>query len=358
MSKCKNRLLIIQPILASYREPLVKALSSYVCEEVVVCADKAGSSFGSVSGGGYTLIEAKWKNIGSIRYLPLSVVRKLFSGFDKCIHFADFKYLSLWLLLVWCFFSKKKMWLHGQGGYKKTGLVHRIVYFFSVYMSEGYICYTKYSSDCLKSILPVFLHKKVSVVENTLDIEPVERVPSRETHDLFYVGRVREDCGLVFLLEAALRAGVRVRVVGSGNASYLQYLADNFSNAEFYGKIFDRDEQLDIAKGCMAGAYGGDAGLSVVHYMAFGLPVIVHSDIRCHMGPEPSYIENGLNGIYFKRGDINSLVEAIDQIKNKELGERLSKGAMDTFKSLSIPSMAEKFLKIMEVEHAVSVRPS
>jgi glycosyltransferase involved in cell wall biosynthesis len=100
----------------------------------------------------------------------------------------------------------------------------------------------------------------------------------------------------------------------------------------------------------MAGAYGGDVGLSVVHYMALGLPVMVYGEIGKHMGPETSYIVDGLNGLVFERSNVDSLSEKISQlVNNKELRCSLVNGALDTFKSLQEPTMGAKFVKIMRL---------
>ncbi|MAR92623.1 MAG: hypothetical protein CML06_17340 [Pseudomonadales bacterium] len=341
---------VIQPILASYRDPIFRELNHLLGNELLVCASPAPTGFGRIQNPVYEIHDPGWKKLGMFSYMPVRSLRQLLRRSDRFIHFGDFKFLSLWFLMFYCFFSHKKLWLHGQGGYKRSGPLHRLVYSLSVFLCEGYICYTEYSAQALKKILPRSLRHKVIVVSNTLAMEPAECHRNPETgSSLLYIGRLRKGCGIELLLESAARLKLTVKVIGEGPAGYVDKLKAQFPSARFYGGVFDPQQQEDIARDCMAGVYGGDAGLSVVHYMALGLPVIVHGDIKKHMGPEPSYVVDGVNGLVFLRGDVESLVNCIAQLRDsKALRQSLGEGALETFKRLMKPSMAQKLARILE----------
>lgn len=340
----------VQPVLTNYRLPVFSELASCVKGRFSVLADMPSKDFGVEDAGEIKsyYCEASWKSVFNLRFpLRKEFWGELFSS-SHIIHFADFKYVSLWIALSLSALRLKKVFLHGQGGYKKTGLIASLLYRVVVLMSDGYICYTGYSATQLKSRMPKCLRSKVFVVENSLVMKK-RKPPVEVDHELFYVGRIREGSGIELLLSAASDVGVGVSIVGAGESAYLKELTEKYPCARFFGGVFDEDLQYEIAAKCLAGVYAGDAGLSVVHYMAFGLPVIVHSDITHHMGPEPSYIKDGVNGILFERGCKRSLVEAIDALKvDPELRVRLSAGAVDTFQSLSNPTMARKFFKILK----------
>ncbi len=274
------------------------------------------------------------------------------SGFYKdvlnsrlIVHFADFKYISLWCLILVCFFSNRKIFLHGQGGYKRKGLLHKITYNIILTLSDGYICYSEFSAFHLKSVAANFLHRKIYVVDNSLYLQS-KRIFGGD--DVLYIGRLRTGCGIELLLEAALTVDLNVRVIGGGDHGFISELKKKYSNLIDYGTVFDEAQQFEIANDCFVGAYGGDAGLSVVHYMSYGLPVVVHSNLYKHMGPEPSYIKNGENGLTFERGNVHSLANALLTLKNdKDLQQKLGLGALETFKQLNNPPMHEKFAKIL-----------
>jgi glycosyltransferase involved in cell wall biosynthesis len=309
---------IFQSILTSYRLPLLKALARIPGAHVRLYSDVASSDYGVSSedknnlGFSWYIDDRKLMkrvNVASVRMCKNAVVDN-----DVIVHFADFKYPSLYFCMILSILLRRRFFLHGQGGYKKHGLFHALVYNFSLLLSDGYICYSHFSKDSLRKITLRLLHKKISVVDNSLYL-PAKKI-TKTGSDILYIGRLRPGCGIELLLEAAAVANLHVRVVGGGDIQFVKTMQHQYENFTHYGAIFDEEEQFAVAQGCFAGAYGGDAGLSVVHYMAYGLPVIVHDDLYKHMGPEPSYIVHGENGLTFQRGDLQSLVQALTTLKS------------------------------------------
>ena len=348
----KKKVLVIKEILPAYRCQLYDDIAQLSGCELTVVAEVADESFGTPDFNqfAFTFTKAQWR-----RFFMLKqdwVTTKLWSKHDVILHIGDFKFMSLWLCLLITKFTKKKIFLHGQGGYKRSGILSCLVYSVAVTLCDGYVCYAEYSRSALFKKIPKFLHKKVSVCDNTLVIDPVESVLRKNDEAaLFYIGRLRPSCGIEVLLNAAIEAKVKVEVIGLADPEYLNFLLNKFSSvARFYGSVYETKKQQEIAARCFAGAYGGDAGLSIVHYMALGLPVIVHKDMHKHMGPEPSYVEDGVNGLLFERNDVASLTTKIKQLTaNDELRYSMALSALNTFKQLASPSMGEKMIKIMRL---------
>lgn len=74
--------------------------------------------------------------------------------------------------------------------------------------------------------------------------------------------------------------------------------------------------QQDLAPWFMASSafvFPGSIGLSLNHAMAYGLPVITHGDVLYH-GPEISALENGVNGMLFRRGDADDLARCVRHV--------------------------------------------
>ncbi|MEC8011620.1 MAG: glycosyltransferase family 4 protein [Pseudomonadota bacterium] len=343
-------LVFVQGVMTSYRFPVFKDLAKLNGNGMDVIADAGGVDFGGEykSDECLSFLEAGWVKVFGLYFLPLKRLLSL-RFYKKVIHFADFKYMSLWFCLFFKSFFGVNVYLHGQGGYKKNSAISRWVYVLAVYLSDGYICYTDYSKHELLKKLPSSLHRKVYVCSNSLMLRgQSSKNEVYENDSLFYIGRLRPFSGIELLLQAASSNNVVVEVIGGGEDAYIRQLKQTFPKANFHGPVFSEQAQLDISKKCFAGCYGGDAGLSVVHYMAFGLPVIVHSSISDHMGPEPSYVKNNYNGLTFNRNDVSDLSEKINFLKNdKELQKRLSNAASETFKQLSNPSMAVQFNDII-----------
>lgn len=342
-------MLIVQEILTQYRLPVFNEMAELSDEAVVVFSDHPDKSFGQLDSTSYKFkfVKATWKKFLFFKF-DFSIF-KIIHLHKSILHVAEFKNLNLWFLLLVCLFTRKKIWLHGQGGYKNDSLASSLTYFTVLLFSNGYICYTEYSSAALRNKTPRFLHKKIFVVSNTLYIDPVIEVPKCTNEKLFYIGRVRKGSGIEIMLDAADKCNTKVIVIGSIDNDYKNLLLSKYNSAIFKGAIFEENKQREYAKGCIAGIYGGDAGLSVVHYMALGLPVIVHDNVSKHMGPEPSYVKHMVNGLLFQRDSVDQLVDVIITLKSDPLlRNKLAANALETFKSLSNPTMGYKFLNIME----------
>ena len=53
------------------------------------------------------------------------------------------------------------------------------------------------------------------------------------------------------------------------------------------------------------------AGLSVIHSMVFGTPVLLHDRLEYH-GPEWEAVEEGKTGFFYKYDDVNDLAEKME----------------------------------------------
>lgn len=339
---------IIQPVLASYRHRFFNEVS-LSANRLTIITGPTPSEFGSVREAKYFHIEKNIMSIGPIRIFIFNYLYFLRSN-DVIVHFADFKYFSTWLLLLLGRFFNCKILLHGQGGYKKKSSLSNFVYNISLRLCDKYICYTEYSRDSILKKINKNLEKKVLVLENSLMVDNFGSCHKAHSKDILFIGRLREGCGLDLLLEAASSLDIKVNIIGPGEQTYIDKLKFEYNQiAKFFGAIYDNNLIKKIACDCFVGVYPGDAGLSVVQYMAYGLPIIVHSEIKNHMGPEPSYVIDGCNGLLFKRNDINSLVSNLSILRNDiQLRNALSTNSINTYVALNNPNMAERFQQILE----------
>lgn len=343
-------LLIVQRIVPSYRLPVFEGISQLSSGPVTVFAGNASPGYGQgdLSKSKFTYVKANWKRLFGYLFFDPKVF-SLWKNSNIICHIADYKFVSLWVILLLNLLPSKKTFIYGQGGYKKKGLPINILYSASLFFCDGYICYTDFSKRELMKKTPKFLHHKIKVCDNTLLVSPVEKILEKNIENsILHIGRLRSGCDIEILLNAAQGAGVKVKVIGIGDEGYIEELKRKFGSiATFYGGIFDEEKQKEIASSCIAGAFGGDAGLSAVHYMSLGLPVIVHNNLSKHMGPEPSYVVDGVNGLLFERNNLESLTQKIKLLSQDDsLRKELALNSLDTFNRLSSPSMSEKFCKI------------
>lgn len=353
-------MLFIQPHLTKYRIDFFNELSvllkvRYNQKFKVICGETP-RTFGVIENIPFEVDVVKVKKVSKFFYFK-EVFSKLKNEKQVIVHFGDFKYFTLYQSLYLSLFKRRVLYLHGQGGYKRSGLASKILYNVILFLTNGYICYNEFCSIELKKKTLPFLHKKIHHIDNTLYLEPIcqDKIDMKEKgNSVIFIGRVRERSGVENILEAAKIVSTeipdfKIHIIGGGEHNYLHLLSEKYPEAVFYGELYSQEDIMNVCSKSKAGIYGGDAGLSVVHYMSLGLPVIIHNDLYSHMGPEPSYIIDEYNGLLFERDNIKSIAEKLLMVcKDNTLIEKLSKNSIESFIKLSHPSMAEKLIDIIE----------
>ncbi len=82
--------------------------------------------------------------------------------------------------------------------------------------------------------------------------------------------------------------------------------------------------------------------------MSLSLPPIVHSSMKKHMGPEPSYVIDGSNGVLFERESSSSLEGAIvKMIDDRVHLNRMQRNAFVRYEELTTPSLGARILRVI-----------
>ncbi|WP_415897575.1 glycosyltransferase [Neptuniibacter sp. QD57_21] len=354
-----NELLIIQPLLAGYRVSFFNDLSQFF-DKVTIMADiKEQKDFGaSLKKISADILHAPILGERTKLYYQQGIVKKIFKCRPKSIFIAaDFRAISFWAVLVSSKVLRIPVFTHGQGLYDKPNpkLLYKIIFKAAVILSSRYICYTDFSKRTAEAI--GVQSNKLAVMNNTIvNSSPITpETKNVKTKRLIYIGRLREGSNLELLLEAMKILKKRsvfcsLDIIGDGEKikEYKSYVRKAEIDVVFHGAIFDDEVISEISKSAVAGVYPGDAGLSIVHYMSLSLVPIAHNDITKHMGPEPSYIKNMINGILFERNNVISLAESIDYvISNPSSAKEIFENSYITYQNLTSISMAEILMSSM-----------
>ena len=227
-------------------------------------------------------------------------------------------HLGIVLSAVLFWFLRIPILVHGQSLYKKPrpNFVDYLISLFWLSIATRYLSYSSIGLEgpfdwpIFRQKVLVFLNRFESCSSLGLDgFSPIyTSFPGDNSPlKLLFIGRDRPGSGLdlAFQLVRDLRA--------KGCNIHLDLIGVNDSEEDgihCHGPLF-ADAIVPIAEECQIGIYPGDAGLSVLHYMALGLCPIVHSDMRKHSGPEPAYVIDGITGCLFDRGSLQSLTEKI-----------------------------------------------
>jgi glycosyltransferase involved in cell wall biosynthesis len=173
--------------------------------------------------------------------------------------------------------------------------------------------------------------------------------------DLLIIGRLMQKARIDVLINALARpecSRFKLEVIGSGDAEddlrQRAHVLGVASRIHWHGGTTDEVKIAGIANQCKIFVYPGSVGLSIVHAMSYGLPAIVHGDRWKHM-PEIAAFSNQVTGQSFVRDDEQSLANIIcDMMMNHQRLNMMSEAAVATTKhSFNTCDMSERFCKMV-----------
>ena len=142
--------------------------------------------------------------------------------------------------------------------------------------------------------------------KNLLDFSSTDAVK------LLFIGRLTEKCNIFPALEKLFSSELsfEFHIIGDGP---MMTKCSEFAHDHrflFHGALFEEKDIAAIATKCDLLVYPGSVGLSLIKGFGYGLPAVIHSNMRNHMPECAAAIEN-INAIFFNENDFESLIHAI-----------------------------------------------
>jgi glycosyltransferase involved in cell wall biosynthesis len=285
------------------------------------------------------------KIFGSINYIKGSL-KFCFKSYNKYLITGEYYCISVWMILIINKLCGKKTYLWTHGWYGNENILKRIIkkIFFS--LSDGIFLYGNYARDIM--IKEGFNSVKLHVIYNSLNYENQklirDKIKKTQVYEnkfqntdpvIIFIGRLTKVKKLELFLNACsnlIESGIHCNmvIVGDGDESKnLKSLINNLnldSRCWFYGATHDEliiSELIYNSTLCLS---PGNVGLTAIHSLSFGTPVITHDNFSDQM-PEFESIKDCVTGLFFKQNDMQCLQRKI--IK----GLRLFKNKDETFKN-------------------------
>lgn len=260
------------------------------------------------------------------------------SDYDSFIFLGSPYFVSSWIAIIIVRIRRKKvfLWMHGVYRDKPT-LVDWLKLGIFYKLANGFFLYGNRAFSILKRF-KVKSGSKMHVIYNSLDYKNSIRFRKilneeaiREFRSFYFgspnipivvfIGRLNFVKRIDMLITAQHllfqmfdQIPFNLIVIGDGDEkSKLEKLAYDFkleSNIKFLGEIYDERlnaNALHFADLCVT---PGEVGLTAIHAMSYGVPVISHNNLDIQM-PEVEAIRCGKTGDLFKYGSIESLAETI-----------------------------------------------
>lgn len=202
-------------------------------------------------------------------------------------------------------------------------------------LGAGQLLYGQYAKQLL--VAKGFDPDELYVIYNSLDYEAQRRMAEGISHDeasaarsrlgvhfgeglVVFTGRLQAVKRLDLLIRAIgilARRGKRIHVALMGEGAEQRNLAGLASNEgvadliHFLGATYDERQIGLIYRASDLSVIPSGAGLSIMHAMVFGTPVLLHNHIPNHF-PEWEAVEEGVTGFFYQHGDIEDLARKIE----------------------------------------------
>lgn len=273
--------------------------------------------------------EAELKNINifSHFYWQKGAVSLFFEDYDDFIILGEYYCLSTWVILLLGKFSKRKIYLWSHGWYGNENIFKRFIKKMFFNLSNQILLYGNYAKNLM--IKEGFKAEKLNVVNNSLYYSThilIRQQLSRskiysdyfnnENPVILFIGRLTKEKRLIQLVQAwkiLTEQGIKANLVfiGSGDEEEnIKKETKGFENVWFYGATYDENAIGDLIFNSSICVSPGNVGLTAIHSMVFGTPVITHNDFSKQM-PEFEAIIPGKTGDFFEKDNILNMVEVI-----------------------------------------------
>ena len=334
-----NKILVIYPGFPHYRDGIIEALMNSNHNHYVFLGDKKGYNNvkpydfkGSADFKDFPAykIGPFYFNKGLIRY----VISQKSSG--AIVHSPP-HYISIIIATLILRIKGKKVfnWTHGILTNHRN-LKNKFYFTFYKYFFDGLLLYGNiakenlinlgFNEEKIKVLYNSLNYKKQIKLRGTLTIKERQSIRSRlfdnpNNDQLVFIGRLTVQKKLNLLIKAIKllkdeKKFVNLLFVGDGDQKKeLQSQIDKYKIADqicFYGASYDEIQNYKLISSSECCVAPGEIGLTAMHSLMFGVPVISHNDRNRQM-PEFEAILPNINGVLFENGNTVDLKE---QIKN------------------------------------------
>lgn len=326
------KLCLIYNYAQHYRTSIFKLIDKeFECDFVF------GDSMSDVKKMDYSLLKGNVEEVHNKHlkgsYFQRGVLRKLRQDYDRYIMLGETRCISTWLFLVLSkFYSKKKVYLWSHGWYGKESRIERIIKKMLFKMADGIFLYGNYARELM--IKEGFNKDKLFVIHNSLAYdEQLETRKQLQTTDIYtshfgndnlnlvFVGRLTQVKKLDMILHAMSKSKAKgfkynLTLIGGGEKKEeLERLTTELGltkNVWFYGPCYNEVELGNLIYNADLCVSPGNVGLTAMHSLVFGTPVITHNHFPLQM-PEFESIREGETGTFFEYENIDSLTQKINE---------------------------------------------
>lgn len=226
--------------------------------------------------------------------------------------------------------KKKKVYVWTHGWYGKESKIEAALKKWMFRQVKGIFVYSNYGRDLMiKEGIPA---EKIFTIHNSLHYDQQKAlreviVPSsiyrehfgNENPTIIFIGRLTKVKKLDMVIDALANLKAKdeyYNLVFVGDGVEKQNLEAKFNaigmqqNVWFYGACYDEKQNAELIYNADLCVSPGNVGLTAMHALVFGCPVITHNCFKWQM-PEFEAIQAGVTGDFFEMDNVDALTECI-----------------------------------------------
>lgn len=236
----------------------------------------------------------------------------------------------VFFFLAFTLFKKKRiyLWTHGWYGKESDWVAKMKKWLFK--HATGIFSYSNYARELM--IKNGIEANKIFTIHNSLDYDKqlalrvkLQKSDIYNTHfgnnhpTLIFIGRLTKVKKLDMLLDAVAKlnkCGEKYNLVFVGDGvekENLEHRAEDLQLMDsvwFFGACYDEMQNAELIFNADLCVAPGNVGLTAIHTMVFGTPVITHNAFEWQM-PEFEAIQEGETGMFFEQDNVQSLTNQI-----------------------------------------------
>lgn len=326
-----NRVLILYPYFPLYRLGVLAELSRDSEIDLTLASDL--NTLNGVKGIPIETLEIfNWFELRNVWFFrkkflwQKGLFRKFWSNdFSTIIILANPYHLSTWFFSIYQRLLGKRVlfWTHGIIKQERGLKLFIRKKFLSI--ANNLLLYSCYSKDQL--LKHGFNSCRLHVIHNSVYNDYNEftqfnwncRKLEKETSKfhIVFIGRLTPQKKLYLLMEAfyqlikqEIDCTLSIVGVGSELEKIKSFVVENalIDSVIFHGAIYDEELVGEILTHCDLCISPGEVGLTSIHCMQYGVPVITHGTKENQM-PEFEIIVEGITGDFFEEDNLYSLIE-------------------------------------------------
>jgi len=333
----RPNILLLEHVLAHYRRDVFKAFLSDDYFDFEIIAGKNYQGIKSDESCGITFNYLSIRIFGHDFYFLKGAFRHVLSRNPDIIIATgvDFHLIhSLIIFFVFRLLLRKKFYWWSHAGYGNQGRPGYIIRSLIYRSSSGIFAYSKAGRDNLLAMK--VSEQNIVIVNNSLNREDYgflnnDVFQPRKTQilNIVFSGRITKTKRVDILIKALkilqdqFKFDFRCVIIGGGDLMHIIQLSKDsgvYKRVLFAGEKYGR-EIHNLFLDADVFVYPGGIGLSCLHALSFGLPVITSDNFTEH-GPELELLIPGYNGDFFLNDSPNDLAIKIIEWRSRLLVNR------------------------------------